>query len=73
MGLKRGQVGTIVFLVCRVNQHLNSLGELEFQGLIEEEGILMRVPSPDHLNLKQVEISEREPRKVNGNHIPTCN
>ena len=71
---ERVGVGTIVFLVSRVDQHLNTLGELKFQGFIEEEGILMRVPSLYRLNLKQVEISEREStHKVNGNRIPTCN
>ena len=66
--------GQIHRLVSGVNQHLNTLGELEFQGLVEEERTLVRVPSPDRLNLKQVEISEhKSTRMVNGNRIPTCN
>ena len=71
---ERVGVGTIVFLISRVGQHLNTLGELEFQGFIEEEGTLMKVPSLYRLNLEQVEISGREStRKVNGNRIPTGN
>ena len=67
-------VRTMLFLVSRVNQHLNTLRELKFQPLIEEEGILVKVPSLDRLNLKQVEISKCEStHKVNGNHIPTRN
>ena len=71
---ERTGIGTTVFLVSGIDQHLDTLGELEFQSLVEEEEILMRVLSLDRLNLIQVEMSKRQSTcKVNGNHTPPFN
>ena len=70
--LERAGFGTIVLLVSGVDQHLNPLRELEFQGLVEEQEVLVGVLSLDRLNLKRVEISKRRHLKFNGNHTPPC-
>ena len=48
--------GTVVFLVSGIDQHPDTLIELEFRSLVEAE-VFMRVPSLDRLNLNKPRLA----------------